>query len=320
MRGGRRAPKQIADGVLDLSDRLLDLNRVEDVVNDLFARSGLPRLGGASGVRGWSSVSAIQRCAYLWKRTYIDGQKMATVDLDVGTLLHTYLALHYQRQIDPRYALTPEDVHEALMASGCATSVIVRIWQYWQRYKLEYAHDYLQPLAVEVLAVDPDDWLSCRYDLIARVSDSAAAYVTPGVYVVEHKTAGMFNDQTLRGWRGNGEIQGQILLWDIAGMRDRFGPLAGVIVNVIGKQKLQKFHRATVVPTHEDRAQHARDVVYFKNYLTALRSTGTWPRSRANCYSNGGRCSQWDHCLGDDFGSLAARLTSATSSGSEEEE
>lgn len=295
------------DGTLDLSKGVLDLDRVEEVFATVFTEHARPRLGGASGVRGWSSVAALQRCAYAWKLSHKDGVRPVAPDLEIGSTVHTYLAVHYQRQIEPSYPITPEALHARLLDSGCAPSMILKIWDYWQRYKLEYDRDYLRPLAVEQLAVDPDGDMSCRYDLIARIDDPEA-HVTAGTYVVEHKTSGLFNEQTLYGWRGNGEIQGQILLWDRAGMRERFGPLAGVMVNVIGKQKQPRFHRFTVVPSEADKAQHLSDLRYFRAYLDALRQADTWPRSRANCYSNGGKCAHWNHCLGDDLGDLRRRI------------
>jgi len=46
--------------------------RVEDVLLELFDRHDLPRLGGPSTGRGWSSFSTFQRCPYAWKRRYVD--------------------------------------------------------------------------------------------------------------------------------------------------------------------------------------------------------------------------------------------------------
>ena len=163
---------------------------VDAALPEVFAAAGVPRLGGQSTGRGWSSFALFQRCPYAWQRRYVTpatpGAVMESPALAVGTLLHTYLAVTYQRLIDPAYPLTSEGVDQALRAAGCNPTFLDTAWRVFDGYRLHYTHDVLTPLAVEHDLVDPRTGESCRYDLIAHFPDSAHGRPA-GTYIVEHK-------------------------------------------------------------------------------------------------------------------------------------
>src|SRR5882672_211013 len=78
---------------------------VEKVLIEIFERARVPRLGGISSGRGWSSISTFQRCPYLWFRKFIEPlpasifPAMEAAALAVGTIVHTFLAIYYTRMI-----------------------------------------------------------------------------------------------------------------------------------------------------------------------------------------------------------------------------
>ena len=263
-----------------------------------FDKYDLPRLGGASGDLGWSSFSTYQRCPYLFKRMYIDGGKGEGTPgraIEIGSCFHTFAAIYYQKIIQPDYPLTPEILHAFLVEFGVKMENLMEAWRVWQGYAIEYENDYLVPLAVEYHVVDPKTKESARYDLIAKV-ENAHPGVVKGTYVVEHKTAGRFDDATLDGWRNDGEVLGQIMLWNRLKLNKKFGKLAGVMVNIAGKQKIQKFHRTIVPPQRWQINQHGKDLKVWQGQRVLAMATNSFPRARANCIGRWGKCSQWGHC------------------------
>jgi hypothetical protein len=264
-----------------------------------FAEHKLDRLGGASGDLGWSSFSTFQRCPYLFKRMYIDGQRdkegRPSPALEIGSAFHTFAAVYYQKIITPDYPLTPELLHEFLIDFGVSMQSLMEAWRIWQGYAIEYETDYVVPLAVEYHIVDPKTKESARFDLIAKVEKPLPGIVA-GTYIVEHKSAGRFDDATIDGWRNDGEVLGQIMLWNRLKLNAKFGKLQGVMVNVVGKQKIQKFHRTLVPPQRWQTSQHAKDLQLWQAQRMLSTATGTFPRARANCIGRYGKCSQWTHC------------------------
>ena len=276
---------------------------VEDVLTKIFKDAGLARLGGASTGEGWTGLSIFQRCPYAWKKRYLDARKegIETEALRiepearaVGTLIHTFLAIYYNRMIIPDYPLTPEIVRNELLKAA-NPEFVHEGWRVFLAYTLYYSDESIKPLAVEYDLVDPRSNKSCRYDLIAFFDDIQNERL-PGTYVVEHKSAGRFDDNTLHGWANDGEVLGQVLLWKDLGLEKRFGPLRGVIVNLLGKQKEPKFHRETVAPETWQIDQHRRDIARtgYETRLAVLNND--FPRRRSGCIHRFGKCDFYDYC------------------------
>ena len=135
--------------------------------------------------------------------------------------------------------------------------------------------------------------------MIAKITKGKGHNWTPGTYIVENKTAGRFDDAALTGWANNGEILGQVMLYHRLGLARVFGELQGVIVNIIGKQaKLPLFHRALFQPNDWQVAKHAKDIRRSEALKQVYVAAGEeFPRHRASCLSQYGKCSQWDHCI-----------------------
>lgn len=271
---------------------------VEDVLTEIFKSHGLERLGGKSTGKGWSSFAVWQRCQYLWHRNFHKPvQQIVRIEpeaLAIGILVHTFLAIYYTRAIVPDYPLAPEHVFDALMLKA-NPKFVTEAWRVFAAYALYYQHDTIQPLAIEMDLKDPRTGESCRYDLIAFLPE-ALGELLPGTYVIEHKTAGRFDNATLDGWANDGEILGQIMLWERLGLENRFGKLRGVIVNLLGKQDEPKFERVIVPPQTWQIEQHKADLRSHDAMIQLANATGHYPRSRANCIGRYGKCSLYDHC------------------------
>ena len=271
-----------------------NIRYVDDILKEIFEHHKMERLGGASG-RGWSSHATFQRCPYLFKLSYLEGQRGAPLTaLEVGSLVHTFLALHYTWMLDETLTLTPFVARDSLLAAGARPQSFIESWRLYEAYADKYQNDYLTPLAMEDWAQDPDG-NTCRYDMIAEVSEAQLG-VVPGVYIVEHKTAARFTADALEGWRNDGEILGQIMIWKRAKLDKKYGKLRGTIVNIVGKQKVIQFHR-TIVPAQKWHVtQHMEDLKMWSALQQMYAATGVWPKARANCVTKFGLCNFFDHC------------------------
>ena len=275
---------------------------IERALVDVFTERGLPRLGGQSTGTGWSFISLFQRCPYAWYRRYVAPIKISMfgieteiVPLAIGSLVHTWLAVYYTRMIVHDYPLTPDSIHDWLIRKGCDSATVNEAWRVFIAYAIYYKHEDIQPLAVEHDLVDPRTRESCRFDLIAYFPKDRPGFLA-GTYGVEHKTASRFDQNTLEGWAGDGEVLGQTMLWERLHLDKRFGPLRGMIVNIIGKQKEPQMHRTIVAPTALVLDQHKADLRHWSGLIQLSKSTGIFPRARNNCINKYGRCSLWDHC------------------------
>jgi hypothetical protein len=271
-----------------------NIRRLDDVLSAVFHQYGLERLGGASG-RGWSSHATFQKCPYYFKLRMLDGHRgNPSAALETGSAFHTFMALHYTWMVDENLQLSPEVMKQALLDGGANVESVLGAWRIYQNYVDYYESDYIYPLGVEQWAEDPDG-NTCRYDLIARI-DTAQAGVVPGTWIVEHKTASRFDAASIDGWRNDGEILGQIMVWKRAKLDKKYGKLRGVIVNIAGKQKTPQFHR-TIVPAQAWHVrQHTDDLKVWSAIQRVCEATGTWPRSRANCITRYGLCEMFDLC------------------------
>lgn len=278
---------------------------IDDVMANFFAEHGLDRLGGASTGRGWTSFSTYQRCPYLWKQRYVKSDREETMIIEpiaraIGTMLHTFLALHYAAMIidNPYRELTPEMARDYAIKNNGNPSVINESWRVWTSYRLFYMHEVIEPLAIEFDLVDPRTRESCRYDLVAFFPESTPS-LEAGTYIVEHKSAGRFDHATLYGWANDGEVLGEFALWKRLGLDRRFGELKGVIVNILGKQpKNPQQHRTIVKPLDWQIEGHLNDLRSWEGLIQLSLSSNHFPRARASCVSRYGMCDLFDHCAG----------------------
>jgi len=289
----------------DPRDEAVELTQflpIETALKQLFEEKGIDRLGGISSGSGWSNVSLFQRCPHAWKLRYLEtakpqnfGIESEILPLAIGILVHTYLALHYQTMIVLGYPLKPEDVNQRVRELGCNPDVFGEAWRLFTGYRLYYQNEDIQPLAVEFDLRDPRTNHSCRFDLIAFFPTERPGML-PGTYVVEFKTTARFSADNLEGWAGDGEVLGQIDLWDRLHLDRRFGPLRGVMVSLLGKQKVAEFHRTIVGPNALQIERHREDLKRWNGLIQLAKSSDSFPRARNNCIGRWGRCVHWQDC------------------------
>lgn len=273
---------------------------MEKVLIEIFDKAKVPRLGGISSGRGWSTISTFQRCPYLWYRKYVQplppgimpqGDREA---LAIGTLIHTFLAIYYTRMISPGYPLTPELVRDQALMKAKPEHVH-ESWRVFLNYALFYQREEIMPLAIEYNLQDPRTGESCRYDLIAYFPTTIGDRLA-GTYNIEHKSTSRFDDASLDGWSNDGEILGQTMLWKRLGLHNKFGELRGTIVNLLGKQKEPQLHRTTIGPNSWQVGQHEKDLRVWGAQMQHAVATGNFPRARSGCIGRWGKCDLWDHC------------------------
>lgn len=272
---------------------------VEYVLGQMFEAFGEPRLGGASTGKGWSSFAVAQRCLYLWRKRYVERALPPIVveseALAIGTLVHTFLALYYANRLGQYRKLTPQACRDFALERA-NPRFVNEAWRVFSAYRLYYTHDILQPLAIEYDLKDPRTGESCRYDLVGFFPKSTPGRLA-GTYLFEHKTSGRFDFDTLEGWANDGEVIGEASLWRRLGLDKRFGPLRGVVINILGKQQEPKFHRTTISPDSFLVSSHLDDLRRWDGLLQFCKATDNFPRSRGNCINRYGRCDWWEHCV-----------------------
>ena len=109
---------------------------IDQATQEIFDEHSLPRLGGASGDVGWSSISTFQKCPYLWQRQYMNPlgrQRIETPAFAFGGLMHTMLALHYTGA-----GITPEEMRDALLAKNVDAEIVGDVWRIFEAYRLYY--------------------------------------------------------------------------------------------------------------------------------------------------------------------------------------
>ncbi|KKL28029.1 hypothetical protein LCGC14_2379210, partial [marine sediment metagenome] len=193
----------------------------------------------------------------------------------------------------------PSALRDALLDAKADVEHVSDGWRIFDAYadRYESVGDYIEPLAIEELVVDPVTGNSCRYDLIAHVNDDAKHLgIMPGTYVIEFKSAGRLDIGTTDGWHLDGEVIGQLMLWKKAKLRRKYGKLQGVIVDIVTKAKVPKFHREIVAPPNNQLNAQENDLVMWESLQQLFRATKRWPRSLQACYGKYGPCEYVEHC------------------------
>ena len=271
----------------------LALKPLDEVLGEIFERYGLPRPGGRSR-KGWSSRQTLQKCPYLYQQTYVNGHQGAPSQaLETGSLFHSYLACHYLTQMDETYPVIPDLLRDELLSSQATAASVAEAWQLYEAYACRYENDYLRPLAVEEEGEFEGN--TCRWDLIAAI-DEPQPGLPVGTYVVESKTSSRFDSVTMSAWANDGEILGQLWIYQQGDYAAKWGPIRGVIMNLCKKRTFE-FERLVIPPQGWQLDGHAKDLDAWDMLEKLYRTTGLWPRSRANCVTRYGQCALFSHCM-----------------------
>lgn len=284
----------------------------EAAAKRMFEAAELPYLGGSSGLRGWSSISTYQRCPHLWKEKYGGGVRArgdapASASLEIGSLLHLFLAIHYSQRIDPQYPIDPEGAKRFLSLVPVTPEYLEEAWRLFDGHRAYYgAEEWMTPLAVEELAVDPRTGFSCRWDLVFRI-DAPHDDMLPGVWVCNHKSASRNDFVGREEWRNDGQVFGEIDLYQQLGYHRKWGPLRGNLINRIIKTNVPQYQRLQVMPIKAVLREHRKSLQVWSAQMDLAAATGVYPRARAACVTRyHGLCELFDVCAGGDVDGDAA--------------
>jgi hypothetical protein len=267
-------------------------------IREVFAAFGIPPLGGQSA-DGWSKVSDFLRCPYRYFLRYELGAEVPDAgnggdpNLEVGSLVHVGLAVHYASMLPqgapgwhPNYP-SPLDFLDAVEASGVELGHVVRARQLLYGYWEHYNPDNLEPLAIEVPA-GIEGVHTSRFDMVARRDD--------GTWITEHKSSYRETEEVIEGWYLDGEVVGEVYSWRLANLSQKYGPLAGVLINLLFKTNPPKFRRLEVPISSEVVEWYARDRAHWGSVRDHYRNIGYWPRKLTGCFSYNRFCGYRPHC------------------------
>lgn len=256
---------------------------------------GLERQGGPSG-RGWSSIQNFMQCPMKYKldREAIEnGEPLNNDSLEIGSYFHEFMAVHYTEGCP----VTPRDLMVALVAVGARPANIKEAWRLYEHYSFYYGDDdKWDVLAIEELAEVPDVY-SCRYDLIVRVTSDI---YPSGTYIVDHKTASRFTAVVTQCWDHHGEILGQQWLYEQLGLEEKYGPLSGTIINLVGRQKNPEYLRLFIPVKRRNINWFEENVIdgVVKGTLPMTLEYGgyLWLKENTACTAHFGICPHYSKC------------------------
>lgn len=278
---------------MKVADDRIELNNLpgsmplETALEGIFKEWGMEYLGGASGY-GWSTRRNFMTCPHYYRESQLGHVTHRSDALEIGILFHLLLAMYYKGMVEFLR------LREALGTYPVSQSVVMEAYRLFEAYLFRYENDYLIPLDVECREED-EDGNTCRYDLIARVPENEAG-IPVGVWNVEHKTTSRFDDAALDGWRSDGEIIGQMSIWRRNKLHKKYGPLQGVIVNLVSKTRVVDFRRILIPVNVKQQIAHARDLKVYEALEKICEAAGVWPRNRASCIGRYGKCSLFEEC------------------------
>lgn len=278
----------------------------EPILEKAFAKYDLGRLGGRSEGYGWSIIKAWQQCPKLYQLSYrrlpiVPAEETVRIvppGLLIGGLFHCFLGLYYAQRIvgwEVYRKLKHEWLVEFLLSNGCDFECVNEAQRLFNAYLLYYSTDYWTPISVE----HGDKWawrgidFSCRYDALAEVGKNNEG-ITPGLWIVEHKTTQRMDEASMHGWHGDGEVIGQQWIYHQNG--HQYGELKGTIVNLVSKAKEPKVHREIVPFQKHLFEKHHRDLTDTLFEIELYEHLGRFPRRRAACIHRYGKCGYYDAC------------------------
>lgn len=330
-----RALRKLDDGDFEIFGVLEPLPEqtinIDEATDRIFTSLNWPLLGGPSG-RGWSFFSTAQRCGQLFKKSYDVApekllQKVNAQPLQIGALFHTLEALYYGHALGNAFVLPDRQglVAESLALPGrrkrwsvpsgaCETllkalralkdeggrepdaTVIDEAERIFDVHTNWWDNrEDVQPLGVEIFARHPKLGYTCRYDLVARVGKHDPE-LPEGVFIFEKKSAKWIDEKLLEGWQLDGEVLGQLLCWKPSGMEELFGPLSGVVVDIVSKGRTVDCRRVIVPPTAPAVPHHEKWMRWVAAEIEQWRAVGVYPQRFANCWTRYGRCEEFENC------------------------
>lgn len=154
---------------------------------------------------------------------------------------------------------------------------------------------------IDAILAEPIIWDRVKTVLVEGRAETFDITV-PGVEnfvandIITHNTASRFDAATTDGWSNNGELLGEMMHYIDGGFEQKYGPLRGLIVDIIGKQKDPQFMRI-VLPVNMTLIDQHRDELKKWNAMRDFYAAANfWPRARGNCIGQYGKCQRYDEC------------------------
>lgn len=217
--------------------------QVREALDRVKEEMGIPNPGMPAKAPGWSSLQRFLRCSEEYRLYYLVKENRGIVDQgtgyqQLGIIVHDFLAEHYRNGPD-----RVREFKDKLIDLPSHVESFLEAWRIYEGYRDEYMFDWWKKedvFAVEEWGVLQNPTFLTRVDLIIKLKKNAIPGFAEGYYIVDHKTASKFDYASLNCWYHDVEIITQQMAW-----YDKID-LKGTIINLVGKQKKQKFERPMV--------------------------------------------------------------------------
>ncbi|MDP3767076.1 MAG: hypothetical protein Q8S13_03600 [Dehalococcoidia bacterium] len=167
------------------------------------------------------------------------------------------------------------------------------------------------PLAIEWSAMHGPTGYTCRYDAIVRAGPNDPLFPKDSVFVLERKTSAWMSLKATDGWWLDGQVLGQLMTWKSSGCERMFGPLAGIVIDIVTKEKTVKPRRIRIAPDLPTVKAHERIIRWMQAQIKTWEAAKYHPQNWASCWnqteSEKGQCGLWNECAG-----IAARVEDVT--------
>lgn len=270
------------------------------------------RVRAKSCYPAWTSTAVYMSCPEKYRLRYIAKAKGVDTykdEKEIGILVH-YLLSHYYNKTSN---YPPQDLIDRFRFDNADPMILEEGWRIFQGYILEYEGDCnWKVLSNEKTYSSIRENYSATPDLtIEVIQPSLVDGTDEGIYLVDHKTKGRF-DKSISLWRHDGEILGEIMAFldstksdlgsedlEVAEFASNLlSRFRGVIINLIGKQKDQRFARVVVPFNEADIDEFRRNLAYWGNQRKLSQITGYYPRNNTACVT-GFPCDFYTTCWRD---------------------
>lgn len=290
-------------------------------VSDLLVQTGFANSTGGS-VRGWSALQLAPRCwraaFYKLVRGLAPGRSSDAMDL--GVLYHACMEAHYStggvdtyKPLDALQTALPDLVAKTRRLVDAKLRKFGKLEsETWDIRAVEYeVVSYVEgkPTLGAYKGRRIKAPVSSKFDLVLAKREPGAPYepygpIAKGVYLMDHKTTKALTRDKVAGFGMDPQLLLMAHNWRAAKLEQVFGPLLGVIIELVVNTKEVNIERIEV--SIDD-----RDVQRFMEFLTpwalnleslyglpeAERSDqARWPMNYAGCRSAYGMCSYFDLC------------------------
>lgn len=256
-----------------------------------------PSSGSVYGSTRWKRLLACPRAHALYEVLGLRSEKPNEA-LDTGTIFHKALEVYYSGLKAYKKTKPAEEQMWAALRPFETADGWSKEWNIVERMVTNYLNMYAQRDKFEVLDVEVTLQTSrhgfpysARLDtIILDKSTSSGA-----VWVLEHKSAGRIDIDTVDGYSLDLQILGQHYLVENCYPLKGLPPFLGVLVNITTKHVSTQFERVRVQPSREMLEHFKRDMKRWEQ-MRKIAERLDYPRNLQACVGRYGRCQYFDVC------------------------